>query len=98
MVKVRETFPSGADGRVDIPAWLDQLGSLTPLRDRELILDACKLAQSIADKAEADGSLCDRRRGPRHLAVCTVVESTLRARSAAYVIKIQGRKLLYSAL
>lgn len=57
MVKVRETFPSGADGRVDIPAWLDQLGTLTPLRDRELILDACTLAQSIADKAEADGSL-----------------------------------------
>ncbi|GAA3976533.1 GTP diphosphokinase [Allohahella marinimesophila] len=56
MVKVREDYPVGSNGRVDIPSWLEQLGRFTPVKDSAAILEACEVAQSLAEKAEVEGS------------------------------------------
>ncbi|MCM2971158.1 GTP diphosphokinase [Larsenimonas suaedae] len=53
MVKVRESQPLGADGRIDVTAWLEAFAAQVPLKEPDRFARACRLAERLAVEAEA---------------------------------------------
>ncbi|MCM5703264.1 GTP diphosphokinase [Larsenimonas salina] len=53
MVKVRESQPLSADGRIDVTAWLEAFAAQVPLKEPDRFARACRLAERLAVEAEA---------------------------------------------
>jgi len=57
MVKVRESYAATEDGRIDVAAWVDYIGSQQPLEDPGQLIRACERSLAIDQKAAHEDRL-----------------------------------------